>query len=133
MIGTLRQSGHRDHANHRCAFYGQRKCAAVRGELGSGKTVFVSERSSALLQAQTDRVRTPAKILDRARLALHPAGVVRRGAIERDIEQLLPESADFDGDRRAARERHLTQLRAELPCAIRIELREYERLFLLGD
>lgn len=105
----------------------------MRGELGGLKTVLLGERRPGLLQREAERIGAAVKMLDGARLALDPARVVGRGAVEREIEELAAERAHVDHDGRIARQRHLAQLRADLPCMVGMELREHERALLMRN
>ena len=61
---------------------------------------------------------------DHVALAAHPLGIVGSGAVERGIEQRLPEAAHIDHQRQAAFERHRIDPRAQVPRHLRIQARQ---------
>ncbi|CAM2155776.1 hypothetical protein PT2222_340073 [Paraburkholderia tropica] len=132
VVLALRQprDGHR--ADHADAVDSDRKRAAVRRVFGKRQTVFLGERRARLLHAQADRVRAAAEVIDDARLAAHPVGVVGRGAGERAEEQRVAEGAHVNGDGMRARHGQLAQMSAELPGAIGVEAGKHQRALLRG-
>src|ERR1700737_2463768 len=136
VVFALGQAGDGDAADDSSSGDVDGEAAAVGGVVGLGQAVFFGDGRSVVLQVQAYRVGAAMEAGDDVRLALHPAGVVGRGAGERGVEERLvrlAEAADVDHDGVAAGDGQLAEGEAQAPGDVVIEGGEDELLFLAGD
>jgi hypothetical protein len=108
----------------------------VGGVVGLGEGVLLGEGGVALAKREAHRVGAALKAGDDVRFALDPAAVVRGGAGESGVEELLggvAEAANVDDDAVVALDGKAAERAAERPGGVRVEGGEGELALLLGD
>ena len=136
MVFALGESGDGDGADDSGSDDVDGEAASVSGVVGVGKVVAVGEGAVGLLEEEADGVGRAVEAGDYVDLALDPALVVRSGAGECGVEELLvrlAEAADVDDDALVAGEGEVAKGEAEMPSVVVVEGGEAEFGFLSGD
>lgn len=136
VVFALGQAGDGDRADDACSGDVDGEAAAVGGVVGVGQRVFFGERGVVVPEVEAELVGAAVEAGDDVRFALHPAGVVGRGAVERGVEERLirlAEAADVDDDGVVASDGESAQEEAKTPGGLCIEGGKDELSFLLGD
>ena len=100
VVLELRQPGHRDHADRADVADEQRERPAVRGVVGGRHAVLRLDRGARVAAEPTDVQRAVAEPAHHVALAADPRVVVRHGAPQGRVEELLAAALDVDDDSR---------------------------------
>ena len=136
VVDALGEAGDGDAAEDSGAGDGEGEGAAVGGVVGFGKGVLFGEGGAAFGEGEADGVRAAVEAGDDVRFALDPAAVVRGGAGEGGVEELLggvAEAADVDDEAVVAFHGEAAEGVAERPGGVGVEGGEGELALLLGD
>ena len=136
VVGALGQAGDGDAAEDAGAGDGEREGAAMGGVVGLGEGVLFGEGGAAFGEGEADGVGAAVEAGDDVRFALDPAAVVRGGAGEGGVEELLErgaEAADVDDEAVVALDGEAAEGVAERPGGVGVEGGEGELALLLGD
>jgi len=101
VVVALGETGDGEAADDSGAVDVEGEAAAVGGVVGVGEAVAFGEGAVVVREGEADGVGAAMEAGDDVRFALHPAGVVRRGAGEGGVEERLvglAEAADVDDD-----------------------------------